>query len=265
MKAWLNESAALLRANFGAFYVFALLAEAITGLILEGSGMGPAMRGDLQGVGGSARPPGPVAVVEAAPGGLLGGLSILMITTVVPLAFASATIGYASLRYLDGNPATVGECLGTARARASSLLIAGVIAWIGVYAGLMLFFVPGLIVFAVLFLTWPVIVAEGIGPIDALRRSRDLTRGIRFAILGVFFLVVLAMLVAGEVVAGLLAVLAGALGFEGGGPGMFGTGTLATVAMMALQAVFVAYGATLAAVIYRARAAGSAGRTSASG
>lgn len=236
MKDWLTESVSVLRANLAAFYTFALLAETVSAIILEISGMGPALRGAM--AGGNAPPQGPVtpvAVLESAPGGLLGGLGILLIATVPPLAFTVGSIAHGVLRYLDGDPATVGECLTAVRDKAAGLVTAGVIAWIGVFLGLMLFFIPGIVVFAFLFLTWPVLMAEETGPVRALQRSGALTRGIRFHIVGVYGFLILALLVAGEIVATILS----------------GTGIVGMLALMLLQALFVAFGATLASIIYR--------------
>jgi hypothetical protein len=245
MKDWLSESFSVLRANLGAFYVFALLAEAVSALILEASGMGAALRGSLQGNSQPDQPVTPVQIIQAAPGGALGGVGILLLSTVPPLAFASATIAHGTLRYRAGDPATVGECLALARVQAAGLIVSGVIAWIGIFFGLMAFLIPGMVVFAFFFLTWPAIVAEGTGPIRGLQRSVALTKGIRFQIVTVFALLILGLVVTGEIVATVLS----------------GSGVLGTVALMALQAVFVAYGAVLAAVVYERQLSATGGRT----
>jgi len=52
--------------------------------------------------------------------------------------------------------------------------------------------IPGIIIALMLIVTWPVILAEGLGPIEALGRSRELTKGHKWGIFGgylVFYII----------------------------------------------------------------------------
>jgi hypothetical protein len=67
--------------------------------------------------------------------------------------------------------------------------VAGVtiLAGVMVFAGLMFLIIPGLFLTAVLFAAIPAVVFEDRGPISAMRRSRELSKGGRLRILGGLF------------------------------------------------------------------------------
>ena len=90
----------------------------------------------------------------------------------------------AAGRAYSGERPTIGSSLGrgvrTLIPMAAGLFISGLFMFIG----LMFLIVPGLILLAMWFCMAQAIVLEGRGPIDALGRSRQLSRGARLRILG---------------------------------------------------------------------------------
>ena len=104
----------------------------------------------------------------------------------------------------------IAETFGHARARLLPLAIAGILATIGIVAGLILLIVPGLVL-----LTWwlfvsPAIMLEHRSVLDAFRRSRALVRGSAWPVFGVVVLTLLVLLALGLVLGIVLAPLDGA-------------------------------------------------------
>jgi hypothetical protein len=64
-----------------------------------------------------------------------------------------------------------------------------ILIWLVVAAGTLAFVIPGFIFSMMFLVTVPVVVIEGVGPVEAMQRSRNLTRGHR---LGLFMLILLA-------------------------------------------------------------------------
>ena len=104
------------------------------------------------------------------------------------------------------------EAYGHAGARLVTLAVAGILATLGVIAGLVLFVVPGLVL-----LTWwlvlsPVIMLEARGVGEAFGRSRELVSGSGWPVFGVMVLTLLVLLAFALV----LAIVASPLGAEAG-------------------------------------------------
>jgi len=152
---------------------------------------------------------------------------------------AQAIIFYCAFQDMRGRPINMGESLKLSVARFFPLIGLGlivVLVMVGlvVIVSLLLFAVAGngatalvaipfvillVILFTLLFLIWsmatPVCVVERAGPFRSLGRSRELTKGYRWKILGLLALVIIPGLVAGVIVgaiAGAVAVLAPAGG-----------------------------------------------------
>lgn len=87
------------------------------------------------------------------------------------------------------------------------LLLAGVLAGIGILIGLVLLIVPGLFLLTRWVLVTPAVVLEGVGPTDALRRSWNLVRGHSWTAFGVIVVTLLTAAVAQIVFVGLFAFL----------------------------------------------------------
>jgi len=122
--------------------------------------------------------------------------------------------------------------------------------------GSVLFLVPGLkyaspllvIPVVMLFMTWsmgtPVCVVERLGPFRSLGRSRELTKGHRWKILGLFFLTMIPAVIIGAIVGAALGVIL-VLGPAGG----FGPAVTQTIGL-AWNAMWTAFFAVIIVVTY---------------
>jgi hypothetical protein len=145
-------------------------------------------------------------------------------------------ITYAAFQELRGQRFSLGGSVAKAVPRLVPALGASIAATILVFLGMILLVIPGLIVAAALYVAIPVCVVERAGPIDSLRRSRELTQGFRGKIFGLLLIVGIAAFAAGYLVRLILLSI---------------TGPLVTIlAGIAVQMVATAFGAVLVAIIY---------------
>jgi hypothetical protein len=91
------------------------------------------------------------------------------------------------------------ETLAQVRPRLVSIAVAGVLAGIGIFLGLLLLIVPGLVLLTWWFLIIPVIVLEGTSAGAAFGRSRELVRGYGWNVFGTIVLTFLLLLAFGIV------------------------------------------------------------------
>jgi len=91
-----------------------------------------------------------------------------------------------AVQHLAGRPVTVGGMLGAMARRALTLVVAGALALLAIYLGLILLVVPGVLWGLSYSLVAPVVLAEELGPRASLRRSRALAKGSRWTLLGTY-------------------------------------------------------------------------------
>lgn len=103
---------------------------------------------------------------------------------------------------------SVSETLRQVRPRLASIVVAGVLAGIGIFLGLLLLIVPGLVLLTWWFLVIPVIVLERTSAGEAFGRSRELVRGYGWKVFGVIVLTILLLLAFGIVLGLVLSPLA---------------------------------------------------------
>jgi len=113
-------------------------------------------------------------------------LGLWVVMPVVTGAVSKAVV----VSYLGGHPAAAHPAQVGARSMAA-LLVASVLGHLLELVGFSLFLLPGLGVVALLFLTAPVIVLEGLGPVAGLRRSWKLVSRRFWPVLGTVLLGVL--------------------------------------------------------------------------
>jgi hypothetical protein len=128
-----------------------------------------------------------------------GGIAMLISVPLMLIGFVIATgsITYIVSEAYQGRSADLGD--GMRRALARGLPVTGtvVLSLLAIGVGLVLCIVPGVILGMMFFAAVPVVVLEGRGPIEAMQRSSDLSKGA----LGQIFVVLL--------VAGLISALPG--------------------------------------------------------
>jgi hypothetical protein len=178
-------------------------------------------------------------IVEHAasgPGASLLALLVFLATIAGP-ALVQGALVYIVRNIHDGRPPeSVGGLFADARERLWRLIGASIVYALGIFGGMILLIVPGLMVAARWALMPAVVMLEGRGVGDARRRSRDLVRGHSVAVFACLF------------VAGLIIVLPSAVIVFA--IGSFGTSTFASFVWSALTAPFAAH---LLTVIYYRR------------
>jgi hypothetical protein len=102
--------------------------------------------------------------------------------------FVSAVLTYGVVMELHGQRASIGACLATGLSRFFPALGTGLLAAICAGLAALALLVPGIIVFCMLYVATTVAVVERPGVTGALSRSRELTRGHKFEIFGMLFL-----------------------------------------------------------------------------
>ncbi len=124
-----------------------------------------------------------LGVAAIASGGMMGGLLALLVSCLLQAALIHGTISD-----LSGRPVVLGDCLATAVRNVLPLIGIAICATLATAFGFMLLVAPGVILALAFCVSGPAQVVEGHGVFDALRRSRDLTRNHRGAILLLFVL-----------------------------------------------------------------------------
>jgi len=242
--AALSTSMAVLGRNFTTFLVLVVLVG-IPYIIITVIGMGAA--GSQAGDG-----------MSMALGGMMivGGL-VALLTYVV----AQAAINYGTFQDLRGQKAEIGECLRQGLAGLPRVLGAGLLALLGAGALMLILsflaFIPvvGIIIMVIAFVAvfvllvnwWviiPVLVVEKTGVFECFGRSRALTAGNRWRILGLLIVVAVA-----QIVINFILQIVGHLG------GIW----LAMILMLAVSLFFIAFNSVLTGVGYYYLRAGKEG------
>jgi hypothetical protein len=167
-----------------------------------------------------------VNLVNAAVSTLFGGgvgasLLLALITTVVSLVgtfWLQGALVFAVDDVRDGRiDSSIGEVFERVRPRLGTLILAGILAALGIAFGLVLLIVPGLI-----FLTWwclivPVIVLEGKAVGESFSRSRELVRGHGWTVFGVVLITAILTVIASGVIQGIFSFLGSFLRYWIGG------------------------------------------------
>jgi hypothetical protein len=169
------------------------------------------------------------------PDGFFGMMAIVFIIGMLTYVMTQAVIIYGTVQDLRGQKAGFGASLSHGFAVLPKVLIAAILATIAISIGLMLLVVPGVILILMWWVFVPVMVVEGAGIGAGFGRSRALTSGHRWQILGLLVIVFVAQMLIGLVV-DLFAALAGPL-----------VGQIINAAVMFL---FTAFAGVLAAVGY---------------
>ncbi len=135
---------------------------------------------------GAFMAPSPDAPVPTATTGFFIGFFGTMAWAFVSMAVMMAAVTYGAIEHQAGRKATLLDMLKVAVRSLFPVVVALVLSGILYVIGWLLFVVPGIIVGMMLCVTVPAIVAEGLGPLKGMHRSRDLTTGFKWPILGCF-------------------------------------------------------------------------------
>jgi hypothetical protein len=133
----------------------------------------------------------------------------------------------------------IGDLFRAVQPRLPALIVAGVLAAIGIGIGFLLLIVPGLFLLTRWFLIIPVIVLEGRSAGESFGRSSELVKGNGWSVLGLIVVTVIVIGIAGAIVGGIIAVLIGFLP-------TFLVQWVSNIIVMSLTVPFVALAWTLA-------------------
>lgn len=161
--------------NFGAFALMALLLGGLPNLLVS--------FGQLWIAGG----------VKTFSPQVFAGSAVGLIVMMVAAFVLQAAIVHATVADLNGRRVVVGESLKAGLSNWLPLLGLAILMGLGLMLGFLLLIVPGIILAVMWSVAVPAKVVEKIGVTDAFQRSRDLTRGRRWAIFGLFVIYVIAL------------------------------------------------------------------------
>jgi hypothetical protein len=185
--------------------------------------------------------------------GFLGTAVAGLITFVVIMAFALITQGAllrATMAESEGKQASFGELIATGLGVALPLLGLAIVSSFGIMIGFILLFIPGVILYLMWSVAAPAVVAEKLGVFAALGRSRQLTSGARWKILGIQ-LIILVLYWILAVVVGLAAGTA-AMSTDYADPTHVGAGLVITMVLLG-TALTVVWGTVQAALFLELR------------
>jgi hypothetical protein len=138
-----------------------------------------------------------VALIGALLAATLTWLGVILaaLVSLVALFWLQASLVKAVDDVRDGRAdLSLGETFSAAREHLSAVLVAGILAAIGITIGLILLIVPGLILLTWWCLIIPTIVLENRSAGESFSRSRELVRGHAWSVFGVILLVVLLLI-----------------------------------------------------------------------
>ena len=147
------------------------------------------------------------------PNGFWGMVAVGTVIYLLTYMLTQSAIIFATLQDLRGQKARFGDCLARGLAVLPQVVVAALLATIAVMIGMMLLLVPGIILMLMWWVFVPAVVVEGAGITGCFGRSRELTRGHRWGILGLLLIVFVVEWVISFVL-GLLGALLGQTGAE---------------------------------------------------
>ncbi len=128
------------------------------------------------------------AAVKPSPQDAIGMLPFTLVGLFFTL-FGYAIIQIAALQDMNGQKLDLNAAIQQSLARFFPLLGCTLCAGLAVVGGMILLFVPGIIALLMLLVAGQVCLVERLGPIASLSRSAALTKGHRWALLGVILVV----------------------------------------------------------------------------
>jgi hypothetical protein len=142
-----------------------------------------------------------VEAISSDNGGRAVWLAILgLATAVIGTTWLQGAFVYAVQDARDGSfDATLGEVFSRVSPSILPLLVAGLLAGLGIAAGLILLIVPGLFLMTIWAVIAPVIVLEKRPPFAAFGRSRELVRGHGWTVFGIVIITGLLTGIAGSI------------------------------------------------------------------
>lgn len=138
--------------------------------------------------------------VAASAGGFGLNSVLLWVVSVAAAALLSGSLVYAVVDLQRMGTSSAGECLARGLKSLPNVFVVSLLHSIMTWVGFILLIVPGIILMMMFAVCVPAAVVEGLGPIAALKRSHELTKGYKGLIFFTSFLWGLLVMVLGWVV-----------------------------------------------------------------
>lgn len=139
--------------------------------------------------------------------GAVGGAALLslILSSLLQVALTRATI-----QDLNGQRPDFGDCLKAAASLFLPVIAISILVSIGAGLGMILLIVPGIILWLGWSVAIPVLVQERLGVFGSMSRSRALTKGSRWALFGLYIILIVAIWVV-QAAVGILAAMTGGI------------------------------------------------------
>jgi hypothetical protein len=184
--------------------------------------------------------------ITAANVNTLANIGIAGLVYFVSALVLQAGVVHGAVVSLNGRHASVGDCLATGLRNVVPLLLIGLLMVLGIMAGLILLVIPGIIFALMWSVAIPVRVVERTGMLGAFGRSRELTRGHKWAIFGAYVLFIIVVIV----ISIPFGVITGIAAVASGGSDAANSTMLATAVYVINSMVTSVIGSTFIASIY---------------
>jgi hypothetical protein len=117
--------------------------------------------------------------------------SILLVLAILLYAICQSAMIYGAFQSIRGRKFDVQESIGRGLRRFFPVVGTSICFMLMLGLGMVLLVVPAFFVLTMFWVAVPICVVEGLGPLKSLGRSRELTKGYRWRILGLWFVPVL--------------------------------------------------------------------------
>lgn len=166
--------------------------------------------------------------------GLVGFGLLSVVIAIVLYAITQGALVRATVAHSQGRESSFAESITAGMGVILPLVLAAIVSALGIGFAMILLIVPGVMLYCAWIVVAPVVVEERAGPIEALSRSADLTRGARWKVFGLLLLLLVAYWIFSAVVGG---VLLGVLGLRGAAFAAAANGGSLPLAFLAISAV----------------------------
>ena len=151
---------------------------------------------------------GAIGATVDSTGGQIFWALVGLVLSIVGTFWVQGALTEAVRDVRDGRiDTTIGELYERTRPRLPALIVAGILAALGIGLGLILLIVPGLYLLTRWVLITPVIVVEKRSAGESFGRSSELTAGHRWTVLGVIAVTLVILLVGSATVSGILSAI----------------------------------------------------------
>lgn len=145
---------------------------------------------------------------------MVAWFSATIVTALITMLLQLITQGAlmrATVRAAAGDRANFADSAMTGLRAALPLLGLGILSALGIFCGIILLIVPGVILWVIWSVAGPALVAERLGPIEAMSRSAGLTKGARWKVFAVQVLMLIFAWIVGAALTALLVTVYGGL------------------------------------------------------